>query len=39
MEVAFAASMGWISTIHPDGKSYDRAWHVTMEGLMAIKEN
>lgn len=39
VEVAFAASMGWITVIHPDGHSYDRAWHITAAGLIAIKEN
>jgi hypothetical protein len=39
IEVAFAASMGWLTIIHPDGRSYDRAWHVTNEGLFALKEN
>lgn len=35
--VAFAASMGWLSTIAPDGKSYSRQWHLTKEGLLALE--
>lgn len=38
VEVAFAASMGWLTVIHPDGRSYDRSWHITAEGLYAIRE-
>lgn len=37
LAVAFAASIGWISTISPDGRSYSRRWHVTMEGLVALR--
>ena len=35
--VAFAASMGWLSNITPDGQSYSRQWHITKEGLMALQ--
>lgn len=35
--VAFAASMGWLSNIAPDGKSYSRQWHITKEGLTALQ--
>lgn len=35
--VAFAASMGWLSNINPEGKSYSRKWHVTQEGLVALR--
>lgn len=35
--VSFAASMGWLSTISPDGKSYSRQWHITKEGLLALE--
>lgn len=34
--VAFAASMGWLTTIGPDGLSYYRQWHITMEGQLAL---
>lgn len=37
--VAFAASMGWISTIAPSGREYRRTWHITAEGLVAIRSN
>lgn len=37
--VAFAASMGWLSNIAPDGKSYSRQWHITKEGLTALQPN
>lgn len=36
-QVAFAASMGWLSTITPDGLSYSRQWHITKEGLVALE--
>lgn len=36
-EVAFAASMGWIGNIHPDGRSFSRKWHLTPEGAMALR--
>lgn len=35
--VAFAASMGWISTIDPNGTTFSRLWHVTAEGLIALR--
>lgn len=35
--VAFAASMGWLTTVAPDGKTFDRRWHITAEGIFAIK--
>jgi len=34
---AFAASMGWIGNITPDGLGYSRHWHITMEGLLALQ--
>lgn len=37
LAVAFAASMGWISNITPDGTGYRGQWHVTMEGLVAFR--
>ena len=35
--VAFAASMGWLSNIAPDGRSFSRLWHVTAEGLLVLR--
>lgn len=35
--VAMAASLGWITNISPDGLSYSRRWHCTMEGLSALR--
>jgi hypothetical protein len=37
LEVAFAASIGWISTLSPNGIGYSRLWHVTLEGLSALR--
>lgn len=37
--VAFAASMGWISTIDPEGYSYSRQWRPTAEGLLALRHH
>ena len=36
-DVAFAASMGWLSNIMPDGLAFSRQWHITKEGLMALQ--
>lgn len=35
--IALAASLGWISIIAPDGLSLSRSWHVTAEGLSAMR--
>lgn len=35
--VALGASMGWLSTITPSGKTYGRRWHITTEGLNALR--
>lgn len=35
--VALAASMGWVSTITPDGHGYGREWRVTPEGAFALR--
>jgi hypothetical protein len=35
--VAFAASVGWLTVVAPDGMSYGRTWHVTAEGLVALQ--
>lgn len=37
--VAFAASVGWISVVSPDGLSYGREWRVTAEGLVALEHH
>lgn len=36
-EVALAASMGWISTVSLDGRTYQRVWHITAEGMMVLR--
>lgn len=36
-EVALLASIGWISVVAPDGRSYDRLWRVTARGFIALK--
>lgn len=36
-DVAFAASMGWVSIISPDGTGYTTQWHITMEGIIALR--
>jgi len=33
--LGLAASMGWVSTISLDGRSFGGRWHVTFEGTMA----
>jgi hypothetical protein len=38
-ELALAASLGWVSTISPDGLSYGRRWFATIEGLVALQSN
>lgn len=35
--VAFSASMGWLSSIQPDGLGFSRKWHITLEGLTALR--
>jgi len=37
IEVALAASMGWITNIAPDGLSFTRQWHTTPEGLVSVQ--
>ncbi len=37
--IAFAASIGWISVVSPDGQTYGRTWRVTAEGLMALQHH
>lgn len=36
IDVALAASIGWISVLMPDGLTFDRVWRVTAEGLFAL---
>lgn len=31
--VALAASLGWLSTVHPDGQDYTKFWRITGSGL------
>lgn len=33
------ASLGWVSTIRPDGKAYEQQWHITHWGLRALEEH
>lgn len=35
-EVALLASLGWISTVSPDGKTFGRTWHITAAGVTAL---
>lgn len=35
-EVALAASMGWLTTIDPSGRSYGSRWRLTSAGLQAL---
>lgn len=37
--ISFAASVGWISVVSPDGLSYGRTWRITTEGLMALQHH
>ena len=37
--VAFCASMGWLSTVRPDGQDYDRFWRLTAAGLHALEDH
>ncbi len=37
MEVALAASCGWLSTVDPDGKAYRRQWRITASGITALQ--
>lgn len=36
-DVAMLASLGYISTIAPDGLSYTREWRITAEGFHALR--
>lgn len=38
-EVALAASMGWITTVHLDGLTYGRTWMATLEGAGALRRH
>lgn len=35
-DVALAASLGWISTVDPNGLAYRRSWRITVSGLSAL---
>lgn len=35
--IAFAASLGWLSTIQPNGQAFSRLWRITSEGLVAFR--
>jgi hypothetical protein len=35
-EVALAASLGWITTVDPNGQAYGRIWRITVAGLTAL---
>lgn len=35
-EIALLASVGWISTVTPDGQGYTRLWRLTGRGLTAL---
>lgn len=36
IEIAILASLGWISNIAPDGRSFSRQWCITSQGLTAL---
>lgn len=36
VQVGLAASLGWLSTIAPDGRSYGPRWRLTAAGLQAL---
>ena len=36
LEVALAASLGWITTVDPTGQTYSRVWRITVAGLTAL---
>jgi hypothetical protein len=38
-DVALAASLGYISVIAPDGRSFDHAWAPTAAGLHALEDH
>ena len=35
IELALAASIGWITTVSPDGASHGARWRLTQAGLLA----
>lgn len=35
--IALAASLGWLSTVHPDGLDFTKTWHITASGLSYFK--
>ena len=36
IEVALAASLGWITSVDPNGQAYSRIWRITVAGLTAL---
>lgn len=38
-EIALLASLGYLSVIAPDGLTYSRMWHITAEGLYALRHH
>jgi len=36
-DLALAASCGWVSTIDPDGRAYNKRWRITAAGLTALQ--
>lgn len=34
--VALCASLGWLSTVTPDGRDFDRRWHLTSAGFNTL---
>jgi hypothetical protein len=37
IEVGFAASLGWITLVNTDAKTFSRTWKITREGLTALE--
>lgn len=37
LEIGLLASMGWISTVSPDGRTFGRTWHITAAGVTALE--
>lgn len=36
-DIAFAASIGWISSISINGRDFTRQWRITLSGLTALE--
>ncbi len=37
LTVALSASLGWLSTLEPDGSTYYPHWRITAQGLTALE--